>query len=110
MKEKRKKQVKLRKNFFPLLVITLIFWTLLFFIFWFIDPFGSGSIPLFLSVFFITVTLTFSIVFANTRRGALTSLGLTLYLILRYFGIGHIINFLLIFGILLSFEIYLTKK
>jgi hypothetical protein len=47
---------------------------------------------------------------ANTRRGLISSGSLTLFLILRYFGIGNLINFLLIFGLAIATEVYFSKN
>jgi len=110
LKEKRKKQIRLRRNFFPLLLETIFLWGLVFLIVFFIDPYGFAAIPLFLTFFSLSVFLTFSIVFANSRRGLIASFALTIFLLLRYFGIGNILNLLLIMGVGIAVELYVASR
>ena len=105
LKEKRKK----RKNFFPTLVAIFITWGLIAFIVYFIEPEAFGAVPLFFLTVFFALLLTFSTLFANSRRGVISATSLALFLILRFFGVGNILNFLLIFGIAASIEYYFTK-
>lgn len=109
-KRKRKQKLKRRKNFFPTLIITVFFWLLIVLIIYFVNPAAIGVIPLFFSIVFITLLFTLSTVFTNTRRGFLTAFGLTLFLILRYLGVGNIINFLLILGLGITIDIYFSKN
>jgi len=108
-KELRQKIIKTRKNFFPTLVLTILLWLTLGGIVYFVEPDTFGILPVFFLVLFLALLFSFSTILANARRGLITALGLTLFLILRYFGIGNIINFLLIFGFGLSLELYFTK-
>lgn len=105
LKEKREK----RKNFFPTLIAIFITWGLIAFIIYFIEPENFGAVPLFFLTVFLALLFTFSTLLANTRRGVIFAVGLTLLLILRFFGVGNILNFLLIFGIAVSIEYYFTK-
>jgi len=100
----------MRKNFLPTLIIVILLWSSIAFLIYFIDPFNTGVIPLFFLLFFLSSLFTLSLAFANTRRGLLTSLGLTFFLILRYLGIGNLLNFLLIFGLLITTELYLLSR
>jgi len=108
-KEKRKQEVKRRKNFFPTLIVIFILWGFIAALIYLVDPTNFGVIPVFFILFFFSSFLTFATLFANTGRGALVSAGLTLFLILRYLGVGNVINLLLIFGVLLSLELYFSK-
>ncbi len=108
-KELRQKIVKTRKNFFPTLIITLLLWLSLGTLIYFVEPDTPGVVPLFLVNAFFALLFTFSTLLENSRRGLIIALGLTIFLMLRYLGIGNIINFLLIFGIGLSVELYFTK-
>lgn len=105
LKEKRKK----RKNFFPTLIAIFITWGLIAFIIYFIEPENFGAVPLFFLTAFFAFLFTFSTILANTRRGIVFAIGLTFLLILRFFGVGNILNFLLIFGVAVSVEYYFTK-
>ncbi|OGM11659.1 hypothetical protein A2Z22_02560 [Candidatus Woesebacteria bacterium RBG_16_34_12] len=107
-KEKRQKEVKLRKNFLATLIITIFLWLSLAFIIYFVDPFSFAVIPTFLTLVFFAILFTFSILFANSRRGLLTASGLTIFLILRYFGVGNILNLLLLTAFVITIELYLS--
>jgi len=107
--EKLKEKRKRRKNFFPTLIAIFISWGLAAFIVYFIEPETLGAIPVFFLIIFFALLFIFSTIFANTRRGVITATGLVIFLILRYFGVGNILNFLLIFGITVSIEYYFTK-
>jgi hypothetical protein len=107
---RRKKQVKMRKNFFLTLIIIVFLWLTVAFVIYFIDPSSPGAIPLFFTLFFLVSLFTLSTLFANTRRGVLTTLGLTFFLLLRYLGVGNILNFLLIIGLLITTDLYLSNK
>jgi uncharacterized membrane protein YbhN (UPF0104 family) len=110
MNKLHKKEVLKRKNFLPTLIVTLFIWLALGGIIYFLEPDIFGVLPLFLVLFFFALLFTFSILFSNTRRGFLTSFGLTLFLILRYFGIGNLLNFFLIASILITTEFYFSRK
>lgn len=101
---------KKKRNFFPTLIITLLFWSLTAAIIYFVNPAAIGAIPFFFLIISITLLFTFSTIFANTRRGFLAAFGLTLFLILRYLGVGNIINFLLIAGLGITTDIYFSKN
>lgn len=109
-KEARKKQVQLRRNFFPTLVVTIFFWGAIAGLVYFIEPDMPFAVPVFFVLTFLAFLFTFSTIFANSRRGLIASLAMTVFLILRYLGIGHIINFLLVLGIATSVELYFYNK
>lgn len=106
MKERRKAQILKRKNFLPTLVLTLLLWIATGFLVYAIDPFSFAAVPAFFVLIFLALLFTFSLIFANTRRGLVVSISLILFLILRYLGIGNILNFLLIAGIATAIELY----
>lgn len=109
-KEARRKEVKLRKNFFPTLLITITLWTLLAGLIYFVDPNSFGAVPVFFLLGFLALIFTFSILLANSILGIVYSLGLIFFVILRYFGIGNILNFLLILGVLAAFTLIYFRK
>jgi len=108
--EARQKKVKFRKNFFPTLLITIILWLLLAGFIYFIDPFAFGVVVLFLILVFLALLFTFSFLFTSTRKGLTLSMATVVFLILRYFGVGNILNMLLIIGVVISLEIYFYRK
>jgi hypothetical protein len=99
-KHLRTKEIHKRKNFFPTLVITLLLWIFLAVLVYFVEP----------DFTFVAILFTFSTLLTNSRRGLIFALALTLFLILRYFGVGNIINFLLIMGVAITTEIYFQKR
>lgn len=109
LKEKKQKSVRKRKNFFLTLVLTLLLWGSLTFLVYFIDPEEVGAVPTFFVLLFFAVLFTFSTIFANSRRGFLTAVVITIFAVLRYFGVGNLINLTLVIGLAIVIEIYLTK-
>lgn len=99
-----------RKNFFPTLIVIILLWTGLFFIIYFVDPAILGVIPLFFIALFLSLIFTFSTLFANKRRGLIISLAISLFLILRYFGVGNILNLILISAVAIAAEIYFGQS
>lgn len=106
----RKQQVLKRKNFFPTLAVAIILWILSAGVVYFVEPEQFGILPLFFVLIFLSLLFTFSLVFGNSRRGLITSFGLTLFLVLRYLGVGNILNFVLIAAAILTFELYFVRR
>ncbi len=107
---KRKEQALRRKNFFPTLILTILLWAAAGALIYFVEPDTFGAIPAFFMTIFFALLFTFSTLFANTRRGFLTALALTIFLILRYLGVGNILNFLLIAGLTIIIELYFLRR
>ena len=106
----RQEQTRKRKNFFPTLLITILFWVLAGGLIYFVEPDAFGAIPIFFILVFLSLLFTASTIFANTRRGLIMALGLTIFLFLKFLGVGNIINFLLITGLGITIEIYFLRK
>ncbi|MBU0572611.1 hypothetical protein KKH23_03915 [Patescibacteria group bacterium] len=106
----RRKKIRRRKNFFPTLIVTFISWLGIAAIIYFINPSTLGIVPLFFSVFFIALLFTFSTLLANSKRGLVIASTATLFLLLRYLGVGNIINFLLIIGLGITTDLYLSRS
>ena len=106
----RRAQILKRKNFLPTLLLTILFWILLGSLVYFVDPEVFGVIPLFFITLFVVLLFTFSLIFANSRRGFLLSLSLSLYLVLMYLGVGNLLNLALILAIAVCVELYFTLK
>lgn len=109
MKKFKQERAK-RRNFFPTLIFAILLWVVLGGIVYFISPYSFFAIPGFFIILFLALLFLFSIIFSSRREGLVVSISLTIFLLLRYFGVGHILNFLLIAGIAVAFEIYLLKK
>jgi len=106
----RKKEIKLRRNFLPTFIITVFLWIGLISVIFLIDPQQKGAMVIFFLIAFFAFFFTLSIVFINSRRGFLLSLCTILFMILRYFGFGNWLNFLLILGVYIVSEIYFSQN
>ncbi len=109
-KKKRAKKTQRRKNFFPSLIITLISWLLIAYLVYSIDPSSPLVIILFFVLLFIALLFTFSIIFTNARRGLTAAIVVTIFLILRYYGVGNVLNFILIVALTIASDIYFTSN
>ncbi|KKP47608.1 MAG: hypothetical protein UR39_C0003G0011 [Candidatus Woesebacteria bacterium GW2011_GWA1_33_30] len=116
MKNKRKIGVGVnrlkRKNFLPSLVITTLLWVTLGFLVYFTDPQNQLFVVLFFINLFTTLFFTTALVLGNSRRGLIVSTILTVFSLFRLFGIGNILNFLLLagLGVIIEFYAKLTKR
>ncbi len=106
----RKQQILKRKNFLPALVLTIILWLALSGVIYFLDPDVMGTIFIFFILTFAAILFTFSLILGDTKRGFITAISALLFLILRYFGVGNILNLILIAGLALVCELYFLKK
>lgn len=101
-----------RKNYLPTLLLTAVLWTLLALMLIFVEPelianilIPGAYLPFFL-LFFPAVFFTAALLWGNSRRGLLTAAGLTVFLLLRIFGLGNSLNLVLILGILIAVDRY----
>ena len=106
----RDKKIKRRKNFIPLVFLTIISWTATLYIVFFVDPVERGSLQLFFFSIFFSLLFTFFLIFTNKRRALVLAVSVIFFLILRYFGIGNIINIFLILGLVATAEMYFSKN
>jgi len=109
-KKLRQKEVKLRKNFLPTLAVIFFLWGLLGSLIYFVEPDTVIAIPLFFLLAFLALFFTFSLLLAHTRRGFVAALAMTLFLVLRFWGVGNVLNFLLIAGLALTIELYFSRN
>ncbi len=109
MKEQRRAQILRRKNFLPTLVLTLLLWIATGFLIYAVDPFSFGAVPAFFCLVFLSLLFTFALLFSNSRRGFVAAGALSIFLFLRYLGIGNILNFLLLAGIAVAIELYFSR-
>lgn len=105
----RKEQLLKRKNFLPTLLITIFLWSLLAGLIYFVDPDTFGALPLFFILLFASFLFIFSLLFASTRRGLITSISLSLFSVLLYLGVGNILNLILILAIAVCIELYFAR-
>lgn len=104
------RQKIVRKNFIATFLLTVFLWATWTIFFLLVPPEYFLTPLAFLLISFLAVLFTFALLFANTRRGLLVALGVTVFMILRYFEIGNYLNLLLLAGIFLSLEYYLSNK
>lgn len=105
----RETEVK-EKSKIPAIVIAFISSVLLLVFILFLDPQSFGIIPLFFLICFVAVFFTLTLLLKSTFRGLLYTTAGMLFLILRYFGIGNVLNLILIVGIVISIEIFISSK
>ena len=110
-KEKRQQLILRRKNFLPTLILITLLWSTLGLLVYFTDPQGL-FVVLFFTILFAALFFTASLVLGNSRRGLIVSVILTTFALFRLFGIGNILNFLLLVGLGVIMESYarFTKR
>lgn len=106
MKERRRKLIKDRKNFLPGLLLTLSLWLSLAGMIYLTDPDVSWFVLLFFGILFFALLFTFSIILTGAKRGLIAATALIFFLVLRYFGVGNLLNGLLIAGVAIACLIY----
>ncbi|MBI2007422.1 MAG: hypothetical protein HYS83_01850 [Candidatus Blackburnbacteria bacterium] len=99
-----------RKNFLLSFAVALLLWLSWLAIFLFIPPEAFFVPIVFLAVTFLAIFLTVTILFSNTRRGLLTALGAIIFMILNYYHATNYLNIVLVGGVLLTIEYYLSRK
>ncbi len=102
-------KIKRRKNFLPALILTLIFWGGLGWLVYNFPPESFWLIVSFYLLFFGAVFFTVALSFANSKIGLITALWAFLFLLMRYFKIGNILNLSLLTVIFLLLGLYLYR-
>lgn len=105
-KEIRQEMILRRKNFLPSLIVISILFTVLIGIVYFTDPANQIFIFLFFLCLFLFLFFLLSLILANTRRGFISSVCITIFIIFRFFGVGNAINAILIVSLGIIAEIY----
>ena len=106
--------LKRRKNYLPTLLLILILWTLLGLMIYFVEPemvkdvLVSGMYLPFFLLFLPASIFTLAIIFGNNRRGCLLALGITAWLILKVYQLDNWLNGILILGIVVMVDRYLS--
>lgn len=102
--------MKKEKNFFPTLILAMIFWGLWGWVIYSLAPTNNLVLIAFYLLLFLAAFLTSALIFANSKIGAIIALLLVLILNFLYFKIGNILNLSLLTAIFLLLVIYLKSK
>ncbi|MBI2036086.1 hypothetical protein HYT17_00400 [Candidatus Microgenomates bacterium] len=98
-----------RKNFFPTVVAILFSWGSLAYLIYKIPPTDAWIAGFFL-LLFLSLFLSASLLFNNTRRGFLVAGGLTVIALLRFFHLFYPLYIILVIALLVTIEVYFLKK
>ncbi|QQS39021.1 hypothetical protein IPM62_00165 [Candidatus Woesebacteria bacterium] len=107
-KTDRFEKVRRRKNFFPSLLINIILWVMWITFVYSVEPDTILAIPLFFVLTFLCLLFTISFLLINTQRGVLISTIIVVFLVLRYLGVGNLLNLLLLTGLYITYELYVN--
>ncbi len=107
---KRLTETQKPKSNIAAIVIATICWISVCTLLLFIDPQTTGVIPVFFILLSVALFLTMIVILKNKKRSALYSSAIMLFLSLCYFGVGNILNLILIVGIVISIEIFSYTK
>jgi len=105
----RQFKVRRRKATIPLFVATTLLWVTVTVYVVTVSPDRLGAIPFFFVLLFATLLTTSLFFVGHFRRSFLISCVIAVFAILIYFGIGTILNAVLLVTAAISFEIYFTK-
>lgn len=106
MRQRRNREIKSRKNFLPSLLVTVFLFILIVLLILSTNPDNLFFVFLFFVLSFGFFVFLFSLLLANTRRGIIAALAIVTFLVLRYFGVGNLLNGILIIGATIASEIY----
>jgi len=95
-KEIRKQMILRRKNFLPTLFIIALLLCLIIGLIYFTPPANGFIITLFFFLIFVFLLFLVSLLLGNTKNGLIISTAIIIFLILRMFGVGNILNLLLL--------------
>lgn len=77
---------------------------------YFVDPTATLAVVGFFTLTYVTLSFTIATLVGHTQRGFRIGAGLTAFLVLRYFGIGNLVNFFLLVGVMIAVECYFAQK
>ncbi len=106
----RKEHITRRKNFTVSFLLLILLWVSIPLLIIFVDPSTPWSVPVFIGIVFVALTFTFSFLLINSRRGILIGSVCTIFLILRFYGLGSLINFALVAALAGVIEYYLYSS
>ncbi len=103
------------RNYLPALMMALVWWWLLLGLVMLVDPATvadwpvTGSYFIFFLLLFLAAWFTGGLIFAKSRRGLVTAIGVVIFGYLRLIKVGTVLNLVLLAGAVLAFEIYFSR-
>lgn len=103
-----------RRNYWPSLVVTMIWWLVVVVMVLLVDPVVVADFPLphsygiFFLFLFLASLFTASLLLVNTRRGFLVAMGVLILGYLRLWRVLNLFNLVVLIGALIAFEFYFT--
>lgn len=101
-----------KKNYKWLAIFAVVSWVIVLLMVFFIDPDNLRDIPIEGSylipgiLIWLALFLLLTIVLGRAMRGLWWSLGIVIYLYLRIWGVGSLLNGLLLLGFLTTIQVY----
>ena len=110
------RKIRQKKRYGVLLVLLVLNWLAVAWVVWNVDPENIKNfvvpgiyLPMLILVFG-ALFLLFSVLFLSAKRALRWAGGATFFLMLRFLGLGSLLNGGLILGILMAIEFYLAKN
>ena len=103
-------KLKRRKNFLPTLLLAILFWLGWGWLVYSTAPTSNVLLIMFYVLLFLALFLTTALLFANSRRGLITTLFIITALTFRYYQIGNLLNLSLLLAIFIALELFFTKQ
>lgn len=106
---------KKNNNFHPSILFALLFWLVFFYLIIFVDPLVVRDFPFqnmyfpFFFCLFMGAFLSLQLILSHARRGFITAFGLVLFLYLRLFGLGHVLNLILLSSFIITLELAISS-
>lgn len=94
----------------PAFLFTLLIWLIFASFAISFSPETNLTVVIFYVLFFLAAFFTFALSFGNSRRGALAGIAFTATLFLLQIKLFHPLNLILLGGIILSVELYFTRR
>ncbi|MDP3888856.1 MAG: hypothetical protein Q8Q24_02315 [bacterium] len=99
-----------RKNFLPAFLASLLVWLIFLYFVLTYAPETTLLVGVFYLLLFFALFFTLALFLANSRRGLLVSLAIVGFLFLNQIKQANTLNYILLAGLLLSIELFFTKK
>lgn len=98
-----------RRRLWPGITASLLCWGLLGGVVYFFAPEGFLIFAVFYALLFLATLFGGSIAWNNTRRGLFTAVLAVGFFVLRQFGVGNVLNLILLGGFFVAVEIYVSR-